>query len=420
MKNKQQSVKPADRIILLIFSIFNMVGRVLRFIGIRVGDANAEVIIRKAMVNSEIKNIIDDSFREPLDVLVQSANQQPSFKPMGRIAFRNLIMERVSNRLQIDATLAASPDILEQPIERPIFITGLPRTGTTLLQRLFAQDTRLRSPKYWEMERPCPPPEKETDATDQRIQKAEKKLSMVYRIAPQLKVIHEMGALLPDECLFLFENDLISDALLVKFDLPEYYKWLNEQPLRPLYERHKKQLQLLQYRNRGERWVLKAPGHLRSLKSLMQVYPDACIIHLHRDPIETIPSAASLFMTSWSIFHDKVLPEKVGQFTLDLIGLWINQAMEDRKQAESNPDSKVRFIDRNYKDLVVDPIATMRDLYNQCGLTWSSSVEQQMKLFLAENCQHKHGKHQYSLEQFGLKEDQVRERFDAYNKRFLK
>ncbi|NVO12346.1 MAG: sulfotransferase, partial [Bacteroidales bacterium] len=286
-------------------------------------------------------------------------------------------------------------------------------------QRLFAQDARLRSPQYWEMEHPCPPPEKETYTTDQRIQKVEKKLSMVYRIAPQLKVIHEMGALLPDECLFLFENDLISDALMVKFDLPEYYKWLNGQSLWPVYERHKKQLQLLQYRNRGERWVLKAPGHLRSLRSLMQVYPDACIIHIHRDPIETIPSAASLFMTSWSIFHDKVLPEKVGQFTLDLVGLWIDQAMDDRKQAESNPNSHVRFIDKYYKDLLVDPISTMRDLYDQCGLTWSLSAEQQMNAFLAENRQHKHGKHQYSLEQFGLKEEQVRERFAAYNKRFL-
>lgn len=329
-------------------------------------------------------------------------------------------MNRISNRLQIDATLAAFPDILKQPIDRPIFITGMPRTGTTLLQRLFAQDPRLRSPQYWEIQHPCPPPEKETYATDPRIQKVEKGIAMLYKLRPQFKAIHEFGARLPEECLFLFENDLISDSFGISYNLPEYSEWLKKQPTQPIYERHKRQLQLLQYRNSGERWVLKSPGHLRFLKSLMHVYPDACIIQTHRDPIETIASAASLGMASMSIFHNKVLPEDVGQGVLDWIGLCIDQSMADRDQAEFNPDFKVRFFDLYYKDIIADPIGTIRYIYDQCGLAWLPSVEQQMKAFLIENRQHKFGHHQYTLEQFGLKEEQVNERFAAYNKRFFK
>ncbi|NVO12226.1 MAG: sulfotransferase, partial [Bacteroidales bacterium] len=287
-------------------------------------------------------------------------------------------------------------------------------------QRLFAQDARLRSPQYWEMVYTCPPPEKDTYTTDPRIQKVEKEIDVFYKLCPQFKTIHEVGARLPEECIFLFENDLISDSLNMAFDLPEYYKWLNGQSLRPVYERHKKQLQLLQYRNRGERWVLKAPGHLRSLRSLMQVYPDACIIQTHRDPVETIASATSMGMETLSIFHDKLLPEDVGKKALEWIGFCIDQSMDDREQAESNPNSQVRFFDLYYKDIVADPVGTMRDLYDQCGLAWSSSVEQQMNAFLAENHQHKHGKHQYALEQFGLKEEQINERFASYNKRFFK
>ncbi len=439
MENKQQPSKMISSKPLWIIGMINMIGRLLRSIGMRVGDADTEAIIKKAMKKSEIISIIDYSFREPLDVLVQSANQQPSFSFVGRLSFRNIMIGLVSNRLKIDATLAAFPDIMERPIERPIFIAALPRTGTTILHRLFAQDASLRIPKSWEMLYPCPPPKKETYATDPQIQKVEQKLARLYKIvpqinriheveqelarlykiAPQIKRIHEVGAHLPEECIFLFANDLMGDWFNTVFDLPGYLQWLNQQNLLFMYERHKKQLQVLQYHYPGERWVLKAPAHLRDLPSLMQTYPDAYIIQTHRDPSEVISSVASLEMAFRSVFHDDIRPEEIGQKMLELIGSWIDRSMAAREQAESDPDSQVRFLDINYKYLVTDPIGTIRNFYNQCDLTWSPLVEQQMTAFLEKNRQHKHGKHRYSLEQFGLKKDQVHERFAAYNQRFL-
>mgnify|MGYP000535880710 CR=1 FL=1 len=251
-----------------------------------------------------------------------------------------------------------------------------------------------------------------------------KNLDIINSISPQIKSIHELGARLPEECVFLFANDLISDFFVIGFDLPIYRKWLNEQNLDaqcllPLYESHKQQLQLLQYRYKKERWLLKAPSHLRALKSLVQVYPDAYIIQTHRDPTEIIASLASLLMAFWSTFHDKVNPEKVGPIALELVGFWLDRGMEDREVIESDPNSQVHFIDVNYKDLVSNPMDTLRRVYEQCEMKWSPSLEQLMNSYLEENRKHKHGKHRYSLEQFGLNKEQVHARFSAYNKRFL-
>ncbi len=404
----------------LIIRTINNIGRIFRSIGIRIGDANSETIVKKAMHNSGISTIIDDSFLKPLDVLVRSANQQPRFKLMGRFIFQANLVNRVSNRLLIDSTFANFPEILEQPINRPIFITGMPRTGTTLVHRLIAQDPKLRSTQYWEMQYPCPPPEKETYATDPRIKKSEQEVEMLNKLCPEFKSIHEFGACMPDECIFLFENDLMSDSLGLVYDLPEYSKWLIEQPMKPFYERHKKQLQLLQFKNPGERWILKSRNHLYSLNPLMQVYPDAFIIQIHRDPLETIASAISLSMASLLLLHDKVDPEKIGLEILEWIGLSIDQAMIERTKAESNPDSKVKFIDIYYKDLVTNPLGQIRLIYDFCDLEWSETVEQKMNTFLSENRQHKHGIHNYTLEQFKLTEGQILERFATYNKRFFK
>ncbi len=419
MKNTKNAAKPLIGKPLWAVDVLNMVGRGLRSCGVRVGDANAEAIIQQAMKKSGISTIIDDSFREPLDVLVQSANQQSNFSFLGRLSFRAIVTNFVATRLQIDATLAATPEILETPLTQPIFIAALPRTGTTLLHRLFAQDASLRIPQHWEMALPCPPPEKERYATDPRIHKVEQELAVLDRVAPQLKVMHEIGACFPEECILLFANDLISDWFVTLFDLPGYLHWLDQHPLLPVYERHRKQLQLLQYRYSGERWVLKAPAHLRDLTSLMQVYPDAYIIQTHRDPSEVIPSAASLLLACWNVFHENIRSEDIGEPVLEFIGSWVDRSMAAREQAESDPNSRVRFLDVDYKDLVTDPLGTIRNLYAQCDLAWSLPLEHQMMAFFDENRQYKHGKHQYTLDQFGLNKDRVHERFAGYTERFL-
>ena len=267
MKTTDKPIKPFIGKFLWAVDVINIAGQVPRSLGIRVGDVYGEKIIEKAMKKSGVAEIIDDSFLEPLDVLVRSANRQSNFSFLGRLVFQEIVTNFVAARLKIDATLAMTPEILKSPVNRPIFIAGLPRTGTTLLHRLFAQDTSLRIPLHWEIARPCPPPENANYATDPRIHEAEQDIAIITCLAPQLKIIHELGASLPEECILLFANDLISDWIVGTFDLPDYGQWLTQQDLRPLYERHKKQLQLLQYRYSGKRWILKEPAHIRKLEA---------------------------------------------------------------------------------------------------------------------------------------------------------
>jgi len=420
MKKKTESTgEPTGRIANWALQTFNNFGQIFASIGIPMGYANVESILKGSMKRSGVDTIFDDSFIEPLNVLVKNANQQPSFTLSGRLLFRGLLIHRVRNRLQIDATLDANPEILKQPVGQPIFIAALPRTATTLLHRLFAQDSAIRVPLFWEMQYPCPPPEPETSATDPRIARVGRELAIFNHLVSQMKAIHEMGPSFPEECIMLFANDLIGDYFTSLCDLPAYEEWLFGQDFRTLYERHKKQLQLLQYRYPQKRWVLKAPSHLRALRTLAQVYPDACIIQTHRDPGEIVASASSLFATTRSFFHHNIHSETMGKRTLEMLGRMLDQSMADRQQLEQSSNSRVRFVDVKYKDFIKQPIETMRSVYEQCDLAWTSSIEHQITTHLKENRQHKHGKHKYTLEQFGLEKEQVAKRFAAYNKRFL-
>lgn len=419
METAQHAVKPSSSPLLWGTDLLNRVGRLLRSMGIRIGNANAERIMRNAMKKSGVTTILNDSFQKPLEILVQSANQQADLSWLGRLAFRERLTRFVTTRLTVDATLAATPEMLHVPIVRPIFIAALPRTGTTLLHRLFAQDASLRIPQCWEMLCPCPPPDKAIYTTDPRIQEVEKELALLNTLAPQMKTIHEIGACLPEECIILFAHELMSDWFTLCFDLPLYRNWLDRQDPLPLYARHKHYLQLLQYRCPGERWVLKAPSHLRALTALAQIYPDACILQTHRDPAEVIPSLASLLMAFRNLFHERIQPETVGEFVLEYFGFWLDRGMADRARLESDPDVQVHFLDVDYTTLVTDPLGTLQGIYEHCGLSWSSSLEHQMSAFLEEHRQHKHGKHHYSLAQFGLTEEQVHARFAAYHARFL-
>lgn len=416
----EEMIKSPSRAGQWIFYLFNTFGERLRKSGRKVGDAHLEYILRKAMKKAGVNTITDDTFIQALRILVNSGNNQSSLMLSGRLLFRGLLIHRVANRLQIDAMLKANPSVIGTSVEKPIFIAALPRTGTTLMHRLFAQDKSLRAPLFWEMQYPCPSQNKQSRFSATRLDRVERELSLLDRFIPRLKSIHEVGANLPEECLMLFANDLISDFFLVFFHLPEYEAWLSKQDLRYVYERHKKQLQLLQLDQPDTTWVLKAPSHLRSLYALSRVYPDARIIQIHRDPSELVASTASLFSEAWSFSHTPNQRGAVGEIVLKRLAHIVNQNLLDRQKMLSDKRHDYLFIDVHYLDLLNNPMDTMRRIYMQCDLPWSFSVEKRMDLFLKGNPQHKHGKHKYTLEQFGLTKQKVTSHFSDYCTHFLK
>ena len=295
-------------------------------------------------------------------------------------------------------------------------ITGLPRSGSTLLHGLLAQDPANRVPQTWETLRPSPPPDCLTYDRDPRIASAERDLRWFDRLVPEFKKIHAVGARLPEECVPLLSHSFISSQFCIMYGVPSYLNWMRAQDLRPAYELHRRFLQQLQWRCPGDRWVLKAPSHLPALRELCSVYPDVSLIMTHREPLEVLASEASLHTVLRQAFSDAVDPALVGREVTELTADEIRAGLEARADGHPPPE---RVLDVRYLDLVRDPMATIRRIYLRFGVPLTADAEARMRRYLGDSPKDRHGAHVYSLTAFGLSQDEERERYRAYRERFL-
>ncbi len=357
----------------------------------------------------------DDAFREPLRRLLHSIDHEAQLNFFGRIAAREDLTRMLCSRLRIERDRKQHPDIANEDIRWPVFITGLPRTGSTLLQGLLAQDPVNRVPLHWEVMHPSPPPERATYEVDRRINLAERQIGWFHRLAPGFRKIHPVSARLPQECTVLLSHSFLSFQFSTTFFVPSYQEWMEAQDLRPAYRFHRQFLQQLQWRCRGERWVLKAPPHLPGLRALSATYPDAVVIMTHRDPLEVVASIASLHTALRRAFSDAVDAHSVGPEVSEMLAGDIRRGLEARDAVCLRPE---RFLDVWYSDLVAKPLETVRRIYKRFDLPLTPTAEARMQEFLAENPQHRYGRHEYSLAQFGLEADRERERYRVYRERF--
>jgi len=251
----------------------------------------------------------------------------------GRMLFKEALYGRLMNKLNIHAEISAYPEILEEEIKEPIFIGCLPRTGSTLLHRLLAQDPANRAPLSWETNEPAPAPDPAAHDIDPRIKKGDKIWALLYFVAPFMRAIHESGGKYPEECFFLMNNDLISWWFAVLTG-DEYLDYLLDMDYILAYRLHKRQLQLLQWKFPKKRWVLKTPSHAYGLSGLLEVYPDARFLLLHRDPLETLGSIGSLFIKVRGAFFEKVDPAAVGAEWLEVGLKYYERAIAAREKEE--------------------------------------------------------------------------------------
>ena len=370
-------------------------------------------LIREAIQETGLDDFGDEAFLEPLSILCEVSRTGKPLSAFGRYCLRHEVRNRLINRLKIQADLWMHPEILDEAIERPVFILGLPRTGMTFLQRLLALDPANRTPRLWETFEPSPPPHRITYQTDPRIAKAEKKLKIVNRVMPMLRVMHELDAELPEDCISLMANGLVSWWFALLFD-ETYERWLRTQDLTDAYRFHKRQLKLLQWHCRAERWVLQAAWHLHGLEWLLKVYPDARIVMTHRDTLEALPSFASLVTSLRAATYTMVDPCKIALGLAEELSGWATRAMSVRRLAELNGKGAA-FIDVAYTDLLADPVGIIEEIYGEYDLDLTREVKKRMNLYLRTNPGGKHGVHRYSLEQFGLEASAERKRFQSYH-----
>jgi hypothetical protein len=406
-------MKPAQSPLQALTRVLNRGGRLIEGTGVPLVRLEEPLLLDEARRRTRLEDFGTLAFREPLRRLLASYETESGLSLLGRIAARQDTTRLLANRLRMQADRRRFPDIEAQAIRRPLFVTGLPRTGTTLLHGLLAQDPASRAPLHWETMSPSPPPEQ--GPVESRIDAAERQLRWFYRMNPEIQKIHPVGARLPEECLIITSHSFLSFQFQTSHQVHSYQAWLEQQDLRPSYAEHRRFLQQLQWRCPERRWVLKAPAHLYGFEALFATYPDAGMIITHRDPLEVVASAASLHTVLRSTFSDTVDPVAVGAEVTRRWAEGIARALAARDHGCAPPE---RFVDVSYADLVRDPLGVVRRVYAHFDLPFTAAAEDRMRRFLSENPKDKHGRHEYTLAQFGLDRDQESERYRWYRERF--
>ncbi|MBK7408881.1 MAG: sulfotransferase [Saprospirales bacterium] len=369
------------------------------------GPLYAEDLLETASGRAKLADFGDGHFLEPLEKLVQSINEEARLHPFGRFISRERLINLLSNRLRATEFRRLYPSIAEQKIASPIVITGLQRTGTTFLHRLLAADPGLRALRSWEALHPAPLQWPVPDR-DPRIGKARIAERALRYMSPDFFAIHPVEHHAPEEEILLLDNSLRSTVPEATLHVPGFAAWIETQDHRPAYQMLYQMLQLLQWQEPGKRWVLKTPHHLEFLDVLFAVFPDAKVIHTHRSPVETMGSFCSMVYFSRHIFSDQVDRHEIGRHWLRKTAHMLRRAHDFR---QSHPENAI--LDVDYTNLVDNPLATVRKIYDFAGQPLTPDTEAALMRALALNRQHKYGKHQYQLSDFGLHEEVVKETY---------
>jgi len=386
--------------------------RALGRLGVRPGRLDPEAIVMRAIRRAGSDDFgAEDGWRDGLERLCIDFRGPARLSPIGRIAADRHLVDLLTNRARLEADRAAHPEIAGRAIERPLFIVGLPRTGTTILHLLLAQDPAHRVPEVWEVMHPAPA----EGPAPLRIARAGRELAWMHRLAPELKRTHPLAPRLAQECIAIDRHTLQSHEFQTTHTVPGYQAWYESRALEPVYRFHKRFLQWLDWQRPGQRWVLKAPAHLFGLDALLRVYPDAAIVQTHRDPLTVMASLASLGTTLRRAFGDGVDPIAVGREKAKRWGDGLLAAVAARADGRL---PAAPFLDLAYADIVADPIASVSRIYDRFGFEFSAEAEASMREFLARHPKDKHGRHRYCPEDFGLDRDAEQARFAAYRARF--
>ncbi len=355
----------------------------------------------------------DESFRLGLERLTTALQQQAHLSQVGRIAAYFNILDHLCVRLRLLDYRARRPEVATQQIKKPLFILGLPRTGTTILHELIAQDPSFRSPASWEVARPIPPPTAQSYDSDSRIAPVDRLLALLEKLCPGFRAIHAIGARLPQECVYILASGFISEQFGYMYNIPAYRDWALDQDMTASYRWHAHFLQHLQVDLGPERWVLKTPAHLAYLKTLLAQYPDAAIVWTHRRPLDAMASFASLVYTLRSGFSQSVDPLATGDYEFRHFAKIVARGMEDRSALDNG-----QFIDVSFGAICADPIAVIRTIYQRLAMDLNQETEACMREYLRRHPRNLYGEHRYAAAAFGLDTAREQQLYGEYLSRY--
>jgi hypothetical protein len=371
-----------------------------------------DALVARARQQTGLSDLGPETFREGLVCLLEGAEDSGTLNDAGRAAIEAQVTGLLVSRLEIEDWYRRYPEIDEQQIVAPLFGLGLPRTGSTALSFLLAEDPRFRSLRSWETGHPTPPPEPETYDRDPRIAATAAGMELLNQTMPLFQVMLPQSPTGPSECLQVLALEFRSAVFASLGDNRRYWDWLVACDMVPAYEYHRRVLKLLQWHFPTRPWRLKSPAHMFHIEDLDRVYPDATFVMTHRDIAEVIPSVVSLHDVLSAPLRDGPLAADFGQHQADTWEHALRKTLHFR-----DDDREDRFFDIGFAALQADPLAELEALYAWQGVALTPEVRQRMEGWWAEN-QRRRGQHRYEAQDYGIDVERLRRQFAFYDDRF--
>jgi len=373
-------------------------------------------LLAAARAQTGLKDFGDDSFREALRVLLDALEREADLTALGRFLTRQLLLQLLGTRLRAQDLVARHPEILDEPVEAPIIIMGLPRSGTTHLHNLLSQDPDLASLAYWESLDPVPVDADlpKPGAPDPRIARCAKALRLLHYVLPLFPLMHEMTPEARHEEIQLMAVEFSTMLFEASYQVPSYRDWYVASDQRPAYAMLKRLLQILQWRHgRARRWVLKSPQHLEQIGPLLATFPDARLVQTHRDPVRVTASYCTMGAYAMRMNAGGIDSAAVGRYWADRIEAMLRASIDDRQLIPAD-----QIFDMRFHEFMADGVAMVERIYAFAGQPTTDRTRRAMDAYMASNPRGKHGTVAYRLEDFGIDPAERRRTLRFYRERF--
>jgi Sulfotransferase family len=403
-------------------SALRLADRISRVTGLGRRPFDAEALLKEALAGEEPAAFGPDfgpgQFMEGLTILLNALEAEANLSLVGRLAVRWDTIRCMGNLLRMQREENRAPSIAETPIRRPLIITGLPRSGTTFLHRLLDCDPTIRSPSCWQTMAPYPPER----GRDRRVERTERELRTFARMAPGFRDVHPLTARMPQECTEITAQVFQSLRFDTTFRIPSYLTWQDAHGHTLAYRFHKRFLQHLQHQTQDDpervQWVLKCPDHVFALDAVRNVYPDARIVFVHRDPLKVLPSVAKLTEILRQPF---TLRQNLSEIGAQVTGRW-HQGVEAMMRAADNSETGSTggeaICHIHYRDLTENPLGTITQLYNHFGMPLGEDAVRGITAEMNRSKRGGYGRNIYRFADHGLDARRERGFFASYMNRF--
>ena len=389
----------------------NRIGAALQRCGLPLIRLDAKRILDKAQ--RATGHSLDASLAQTgLETLVRSLESEAELSLFGRFAMRNLLQRSVEARLNVEGALSTQSEATAQEIRAPVFIIGMPRSGTTILHALLHLDRNHRAPLAWECLLPYPAPRVEDyESGNERIATIQREFEQIFRLVPDFKKKHYMEVDSPQECIGITALNFVSYQFLAMTYVPTYDEWFRSADQVQNLRWHRAFLQFLQSGGVvSPRWLLKSPVHMMRLPAIFNVYPDAKVIATHRHPARVVPSTASLISSTRSFYSDHEDPRRTGREQLETWSDFLNRFLSDRQQV----NKEEQIIDVQFESFNRNQMGVVDSIYERFGWELHPEDRERMEQFLRDEPRNKHGVHEYSLEDFDIRLEELTSRFTDY------